>query len=130
MIIDSDDKTTDYLSFDGKSSHIEIPCTRKLRNLTSRSHTISVLVRAHQQEEKVPIWLVGDLDRRFCEYPILRRPGYDYGISYNNSRTYTAQIWNNQRNHIYQWMKRYENLEARILPSNIFHCTNFNEKKD
>tara|TARA_B110000003_G_C16652024_1_gene534601 strand:+ start:2246 stop:3688 length:1443 start_codon:yes stop_codon:yes gene_type:complete len=104
------DKTTDYLSFDGKSSHIEIPCTRKLRNLTSRSHTISVLVRAHQQEEKVPIWLVGDLDRRFCEYPILRRPGYDYGISYNNSRTYTAQIWNNQRNHIYQWMKRYENL--------------------
>ena len=105
-----DDVVTDYISFDGKSSYVEIPCTRKLRNLTSRSHTISVLVRAHQQEEKVPIWLVGDLDRRFCEYPILRRPGYDYGISYNNSRTYTAQIWNNQREHIYQWMKRYENL--------------------
>ena len=40
----------------------------------------------HQQEEKVPIWLVGDEDRRFCEYPILRRPGYDYGLSYNNSK--------------------------------------------
>ena len=104
------DLTSDYLSFNGQSSYVEIPCTRKLRNLTSRSHTISILVRAHQQEEKVPIWLVGDLDRRFCEYPILRRPGYDYGISYNNSRTYTAQIWNNKREHIYQWMKRYENL--------------------
>ena len=41
------------------------------------------------QEEKVPIWLVGDWDRRFCEYPIIRRPGYDWGLSYNNSRTFT-----------------------------------------
>lgn len=99
----------EYLSFNGENSYVEIPCTRSLRNLTSRSHTISVLVRAHQQEEKVPIWLVGDLDRRFCEYPILRRPGYDYGLSYNNSRTYTSQLWNNQKDHIYSWMKRYEN---------------------
>ena len=97
-----------FLSFNGKNSYVQIPCTRPLRNLTSRSHTISVLVRAHQQEEKVPIWLVGDMDRRFCEYPILRRPGYDYGFSYNNSRAYTAQLWNNQREHLYQWMKNYE----------------------
>ena len=104
------ENTFDYISFDGKSSYVHIPCTRKLRNLTSRSHTISVLVRAHQQEEKVPIWLVGDTERRFCEYPILRRPGYDYGLSYNNSRAFTSQLWNNQREHLYQWMKRYENL--------------------
>jgi hypothetical protein len=49
------------------------------------------------------------MDRRFCEYPILRRPGYDYGLSYNNSRAYTAQLWNNKQEHLYQWMKRYEN---------------------
>ena len=98
-----------FISFNGKDSYVEIPCTRSLRNLTSRSHTISVLVRAHQQEEKVPIWLVGDEERRFCEYPILRRPGYDYGLSYNNSRAYTSQMWNNQREHLYSWMKRYEN---------------------
>jgi hypothetical protein len=103
-----------FISFNGKDSYVEIPCTRSLRNLTSRSHTISVLVRAHQQEEKVPIWLVGDMDRRFCEYPILRRPGYDYGLSYNNSRAYTAQLWNNQREHLYQWMKRYENQWAWV----------------
>ena len=98
-----------FLSFNGKDSYVEIPCTRSLRNLTSRSHTVSILVRAHQQEDKVPIWLVGDMDRRFVEYPILRRPGYDYGISYNNSRTYTSQLWNNKKEHIYSWMKRYEN---------------------
>ena len=99
----------DYISFNGQDSYVEIPCTRSLRNLTSRSHTISILVRAHQQEEKVPIWLVGDMERRFVEYPILRRPGYDYGLSYNNSRAYTSQLWNNQREHLYSWMKRYEN---------------------
>ncbi len=103
-----------FLSFNGRDSYIQIPCTRPLRNLTSRSHTISVLVRAHQQEEKVPIWLVGDEDRRFCEYPILRRPGYDYGLSYNNSRAYTCQMWNNQRKHLYSWMKQYENKWAWI----------------
>ena len=98
-----------FISFNGIDSYVEIPCTRALRNLTSRSHTISVLVRANQQEEKVPVWLVGDTDRRFVEYPILRRPGYDYGLSYNNSRTYTSQLWNNKKEHLYSWMKRYEN---------------------
>jgi len=101
--------TKDFLRFDGTQSFIEIPTTRKLRNLTSRPHTVSVLVRAQQQEEKVPIWLVGDSERLFIEYPILRRPGYDWGLSYNNSRAYTLQLWNNQKNHLYSWMKRYEN---------------------
>ncbi len=98
-----------FLHFDGRISHIKIEKHNTLRNLTSRSHTISVLVRANQQEEKVPIWLVGDTERRFCEYPIIRRPGYDYGLSYNNSRAYTAQLWDSEQKHLYQWMKRYEN---------------------
>jgi hypothetical protein len=98
-----------YLHFNGKASYIKIEKNNTLRNLTSRSHTISVLVRANQQEEKVPIWLIGDDDRRFCEYPIIRRPGFDYGISYNNSRAYTAQLWDSEQNHLYQWIKRYEN---------------------
>ena len=107
--MDYDDAIQNYLHFDGKASHIKIEKNNTLRNLTSRSHTISVLVRANQQEEKVPIWLIGDDDRRFCEYPIIRRPGFDYGISYNNSRAYTAQLWDSEQNHLYQWMKRYEN---------------------
>ena len=40
----------------------------------------------------------GRYERRFCEYPILRKElGYDYGFSYNNSK-YTVQMWNNQEN--------------------------------
>jgi len=108
------DQPQDYLSFNGKSSYVEIPCTRSLRRLTNRDHTVSVMVRASQQEDKVPIWLVGDEDRRFCEYPIIRRPGYDWGLSYNNSRAYTAQLWNNQKEHLYSWMKRYENQWSMV----------------
>lgn len=106
--INQGDTPKSFLKFNGNGSYVEIPISRQLRGLTSRSHTISVLIRAYQQEDKVPIWLVGDDDRRFCEYPILRRPGYDYGLSYNNSRAYTAQLWNNKKEHLYQWIKRYE----------------------
>ena len=110
-------KPQQFLHFDGRNSHIKIEKNNILRNLTSRSHTISVLVRANQQEEKVPIWLVGDNDRRFCEYPIIRRPGFDYGISYNNSRAFTAQLWDSEQNHLYQWIKRYENQWSWITLS-------------
>jgi hypothetical protein len=72
------------------------------------SHTISVLVRAFHQEDKMPIYLIGAKDKKFVEYPIFRRPGYDYGISYNNSRAYTAMLWDMFNKPIYQWMKRYE----------------------
>jgi hypothetical protein len=112
--MDFDGKDMEFLRFDGNSSYVEIPTSRKLRNVTTREHTVSVLVRAQQQEDKVPIYLIGDEDRRFVEYPIFRRPGYDWGLSYNNSRAYTAQLWNNKGNHLYQWMKRYEGLWAWV----------------
>jgi hypothetical protein len=108
--LDFDGKSRGYLRFNGKDSHVEIPTSRKLRNVTTREHTVSILVRAEQQEEKVPIYLIGDEERRFVEYPIFRRPGYDWGLSYNNSRAYTAQLWNSDGEHLYQWMKRYENI--------------------
>ena len=109
-----DGKGKGFLRFNGNSSQVEIPTSRKLRNVTTREHTVSVLVRAEQQEDKVPIYLIGDEERRFVEYPIFRRPGYDWGLSYNNSRAYTAQLWNNEGEHLYQWMKRYEGLWAWI----------------
>ena len=37
-------KEQKYFNFDGKSSYIEIPYTRSLRHLTSKCHTVSVLV--------------------------------------------------------------------------------------
>jgi hypothetical protein len=43
------------------------------------------------------------------EYPIFRKPGYDWGLSFNNSRAYTIQLWDRMKGHLYQWIKRYEN---------------------
>jgi hypothetical protein len=95
--------------FDGTNSFIKIPCKEDMRMSISNSHTISVLVKADQQLEKVPIWLIGDKNRKFVEYPIFRKPGYDWGLSFNNSRAYTGMLWNSHKEHIYQWFKRYEN---------------------
>jgi len=97
-----------YLSFNGESSYGKIPFKRELRGITSRSHTISVLVRAYQQPEKNPIFLIGDKQNKYVEYPILRLPGYDYGLSFNNSRAMTLTYWNTFNQHNYMWVKRYD----------------------
>ena len=97
-----------YLSFDGESSYGKIPFKRELRGITSRSHTISVLVRAFQQPDKNPIFLIGDKQNKYVEYPILRLPGYDYGLSFNNSRAMTLTYWNTFNQHNYMWVKRYD----------------------
>jgi len=95
--------------FNGIDSKISFVGDRDLRNVISKSHTVSILVKADQQIEKVPIYLIGDRERRFVEYPIFRKPGYDWGLSFNNSRAYTAMLWDRTRTHLYQWIKRYEN---------------------
>ena len=104
-------KTKKVGVFNGTNSYIKIPNQKddKLRLSVGACHTISVLVKADQQIKKAPIWLIGDSDRKFVEYPIIRKPGFDWGISFNNSRAYTGMLWNSHREPIYQWVKRYEN---------------------
>lgn len=102
-------KALKYFSFTGDNSYMKIPYNQELRNLTARSHTVSVLVRAFQQENKLPIYLIGDSTRKYKEYPILRIPGYDYGFSFNNSRAISLQYWNSYNDHNYMWIKRYDN---------------------
>jgi hypothetical protein len=97
------------IAFDGNTSWAKIPRNRNLNNLTSKSHTISVLVKAFQMPEKNPVFLIGAKNKKYVEYPILRIPGYDYGISFNNSRALSLQYWNNFNQHNYMWLKRYDN---------------------
>ncbi len=104
-------------NFNGINSKIELPASKEQKDCISNSHTISILVKAEQQIEKVPIWLIGDEDRRFVEYPIFRKPGYDWGLSFNNSRAYTMQLWDRMKTHLYQWIKRYENQWSWITMS-------------
>ena len=98
-----------YLSFNGIDSYAKFPYDNKLLNLTAKSHTISVLVRAYHTLDKNKIYLIGDKKRAYVEYPILRIPGYDYGFSFNNSRALTFTYWNSFNKHNYMWLKRYDN---------------------
>jgi len=100
---------TKYFKFNGEDSSIQIPFLRKFRGLTSKSHTISVLCRPFQQPDKNKIFLIGDKENKYVEYPILRIPGYDYGISFNNSRALSLTFWDSFDNHNYMWVKRYDN---------------------
>ena len=102
-------KTKEVVKFDGNRSWANIRKTRELKNFNSESHTISILTRAFQQIDKVPVYLIGSEHKKYVEFPIFRMPGYDYGISFNNSRALSFQYWNNFNQHNYMWLKRYDN---------------------
>jgi hypothetical protein len=95
--------------FNGIDSKVTVRPNREQKDCLNNSHTVSILVKADQQIDKASIWLIGDEERQFVEYPIFRKPGYDWGISFNNSRAYTMQLWDRMKGHLYQWIKRYEN---------------------
>ena len=97
-----------YLTFDGKNSYAKVPYQRDFKALTQRSHTISALVRCYQQPDKNKVFLIGDEKRQYVEYPIVRLPGYDYGLSFNNSRALSFTFWNVFNKHNYMWLKRYD----------------------
>ncbi len=101
-------KDQNYLHFNGKDSYAKIPYQRDFKALTQRSHTISALVRCYQQPEKNSVFLIGDDERKYVEYPIIRLPGYDYGLSFNNSRALSFTFWNVFNKHNYMWLKRYD----------------------
>ena len=96
-------------NFNGENSFIEIPTNRDISGCLNNSHTVSILFRAEQQTEKVPIWLVGDKERKFVEYPILRKSGsWTWGLSFNNSRSVNMMIFDRTNRQYYNYAKRYE----------------------
>ena len=101
-------KKKKVLKFNGNSSWAKIPKSRKLKDFNSKSHTLSILCKAFQQPDKIPVHLIGAKDTKYVEYPILRIPGYDYGISFNNSRALSLQYWNSFNQYNYMWLKRYD----------------------
>lgn len=98
----------EYLSFSGEGQYAKILNSRELVNFSSDSHTVSMLVRAYQQPEKNEVYLIGNKDRKYVEYPILVIPGYDYAYSFNNSKALSCQYWNGFHQHNYMWCKRYD----------------------
>lgn len=98
-------------TFNGNDSYLSLPTNREISSCLHNDFTISILFKAEQQPEKVPIWLVGDTERKFIEYPLIRKGGgWTWGLSFNNSRAVTMVMFDKNSQHHYNWGKRFENL--------------------
>jgi hypothetical protein len=108
-------KNRGYIEFNGESSSLRLGCNREISTALNNTHTVSVLFYPEQQNEKVPIWLVGDPSRKFIEYPILRKEGGNtWGLSFNNSRAVTFLGTDKTGDVKYNWAKRQEGLWTRV----------------
>lgn len=97
-------------NFDGKTSYLSFRSERNITTPLFRNHTVSVLVSPDQQPDIVPIWLVGDEQRQFIEYPILRKDGsWTWGLSFNNSRALSTLNFDIKNEAFYHWTKCTEN---------------------
>jgi hypothetical protein len=104
--------------FGGDKSFVEIPPNRRMVECLNKNHTLSILVNAEQQVDKVPIWLIGDTNKKFIEYPIfIKSGGYNYMISFNNSRSYTMRLFDLGRRSLHNWVKRFENMWTWVTMS-------------
>ena len=105
-------------NFNGSDSHIEIPTNREISSCLHNDHTITITFNPEQQEDKVPIWLVGDVNKRFIEYPLIRKDGsWTWGLSFNNSRAVTMVLFGRDNQHHYNWAKRFENMWTQVTIS-------------
>jgi len=104
--------------FNGEDTFVAIPTNREISSCLHNNHTISVLFCAEQQQDKVPIWLVGDENKTFIEYPLLRKDGsWNWGLSFNNSRAVTMTAFDRENLRHYNWGKRFENLWTWVTMS-------------
>jgi len=96
-------------NFNGDNSAMLLPSNKDISNCLTKNHTISVLFKAEQQPEKVPIFLVGDQEKKYVEFPILRKHNsWTWGLSFNNSRTVNMTIFDMFNNYHNNWAKKHE----------------------
>lgn len=105
-------------NFSGQNSYLALPTSREISSCLHNDHTITMTFNAEQQNEKVPIWLVGDEQRQFIEYPLIRKDGsWTWGLSFNNSRAVTMGLFDRSNMHYYNWAKRFENMWTQVTMS-------------
>jgi len=96
-------------NFNGDNSAMLLPSTKEVSNCLTKNHTISVLFKAEQQPDKVPIFLVGDQEKKYVEFPILRKHNsWTWGLSFNNSRTVNMTVFDMFNNYHNNWAKKHE----------------------
>ena len=96
-------------NFNGDNSAMLLPATKEISNCLTKNHTISILFKAEQQPDKVPIFLVGDQEKKYVEFPILRKHNsWTWGLSFNNSRTVNMTVFDMFGKYHNNWAKKHE----------------------
>ena len=96
-------------NFNGDNSAMLLPASKEISNCLTKNHTISVLFKAEQQPNKVPIFLVGDQEKKYVEFPILRKHNsWTWGLSFNNSRTVNMTVFDMFSKYHNNWAKKHE----------------------
>lgn len=103
----------DYIKvakFDGKKSYMSVKVDRDLQAILNGSHTISLLVKP-EHDKKYPQYLIGDENKKFIEYPMLRKKELNgWGVSFNNSNAISFMCKDIKNNTYYNWGKRDEKI--------------------
>lgn len=108
----------DVIKLNGQKSYIEIPSNRQITSKLNDNHTISVLFYVEQQPNIANIWMVGDENKKFVEYPLIRHKlSWSWGLSFNNSRALSMMNFGDDNSAIYKWIKRPENMWTWITMS-------------
>ena len=69
----------------GTDDFIKIKSSPTLKNLINKSFRIEVLVKPDSRNDTKP-FMIGDLDRKYLDYCVVGRPGYNMGLFWNNSK--------------------------------------------
>ena len=102
-----------FLRFDGRTSYIEIPPSSTLNEVPFKSFTCEALVRGVVKTDEEE-YLIGNDSSKYIKYPLLCKQGWDFDISYNNARAWSASLWTFKNQHLYSWVKRYSDLWTKV----------------
>jgi hypothetical protein len=104
--------------FNGDNSSIKIPARKEIKDLFNKDHTVAILFKAEQQNEKYNEWLIGEDNKKFIEFPVFRKQSYcPYSINFNNSRSVTSIIHTQNKGMIYNWLKRSDDVWSWVTTS-------------
>jgi len=110
-----ENKTINFVRFDGLGDYIKIIPTDSIRELTSQSFTWSVMIRAEDRFD-IPKYLIGDIEnRQFIHQYILGRPSFQMGIGWDNSDAYSFGLFNVKNKHSYMWIKRPPDVWTHLM---------------
>ena len=104
--------STKVLQFDGEETHIKIPASKTIMNIPNKGCEIEAIVHSEIESEDKEFLIGNDIGH--LKYPIVSRKGWDFDISYNNSKAFSYCLWGLKNELHYGWMMRYPNQWSKV----------------